>query len=71
MILKVKRLFDAFAFYPDVIVIRSSREKEKVFCDQLSMEVFVNQHENFEVKDFMIDTEDGNIILKFTLGDEL
>lgn len=71
MILKVKRLFDAFAFYPDVMVIRSSEEEEKVFCNPLSMEVFANNHENFEVEDFMIDNEDGNIILKFTLGDEL
>lgn len=71
MILTVRRLFDAFAFYPDVMVIRSSREKEKVFCNQLSMEIFANNHENFEVEDFMIANEDGDIILKFTLGEEL
>lgn len=71
MILTVKRLFDAFAFYPDVMEIRSSREKEKVFCNKLSMEIFANQHENFEVEDFIIDNDGGNIILKFTLGDEL
>lgn len=71
MILTLRRLYDAFSWYPDQFVVREKRKKEKVFCNICATENFVEQHKNFEVEDFLIDMEDGNVILKVTLGDEL
>lgn len=71
MILTVKRLFDAFRVYPDELRVCRKCVKDRLFCNHLDMENFAYYNADREVKDFMIDFDDGILSLEITLGDAL
>ena len=71
MILTVKRLFDAFREYPDELRVCRKGEIDILYSDHLSMEIFVYNNADRKVEDFMIDFDDGILILEITPGERL
>lgn len=67
MILTVKRLFDAFKEYPDELRVCMEGKIDILYSDHLSMEIFAYNNADREVEDFMIDLDDGILILEITL----
>lgn len=70
MILTIRRLFDAFRAYPDELRVCRKGEIDILYSDHLSMEIFAYNNADREVKDFMIDFEDGDLILEITPGEK-
>lgn len=67
MILTVKRLFDAFKDYPDELRVCRKGEIDLLYCNHIEMEVFAYNNADREVADFMIDFDDGILVLEITL----
>lgn len=67
MILTVRRLFDAFREHPDELRVCRKGEKDRMIGNHLDMENFAYYNADREVEDFMIDFDDGILILEITL----